>query len=249
MNDNWLLRYRVAEAAASRIIALPHAGAGPAIFRPIVGLLPPRIELVCVQLPGHGARLSEPPFTQSAALIAALAPIVAESIDRPYTLFGHSMGAFVAFELCRALRRMGAPLPHRLIVSGRRPPNYPAPELNLHRLDDDSFVKELTSRYDGIPPVIRAEPELMALFLPVLKADFAVFETYQWSEEPPLPCRLALYGGEDDLQTAQMDGWAGLATGPVERRRFPGGHFYLMERPEAFADALTADAPPIGGCA
>ena len=157
-------------------------------------------------------------------------------------LFGHSMGAFLGFELCRALRRAGHALPCRLVVSGRRPPNHPAPELDLHRLPDDEFVHELTRRYDGIPAVIRGEPELMRIFLPVLKADFAVFETYRYSDEPPLDLPIAIWGGRDDPQTAQMDGWAGLASGPATRRLFDGGHFYLTERPERFARALAEEA-------
>lgn len=250
MNEDWLLRYRVVDDAACRIVALPHAGAGPAVLRPIVGLLPDHIELACVQLPGHGARLSEQPFTRSDALVKTLAPILAEATDRPYSLFGHSMGAFVAFELCRELRRIGAPLPHRLIASARRPPDYPAPEPDLHRLDDEGFLAELTRCYDGIPPVIRSEPQLMALFLPILKADFAVFETYRWYDEPPLPCHLSLYGGVDDIQTSQMDGWKRLVREQAVERRFPGGHFYLTEHPASFAAALVADAPPgaVTGC-
>jgi len=244
MNGEWLVRYRAFETAPTQIFALPHAGAGPAVFRPAAALLPNSVELLAIQLPGHGRRLSEPPFKRADALIACLAPVLAEAIDRPYVLFGHSMGAFVAFELCRALRRAGMPLPLRLIVSGRRPPNYPAPGPNLHRLPDDAFVRELTRHYDGIPPLIRNDAEMMALFLPVLKADFAVFETYRWYDEEPLACPISLYGGRDDPQTAQMDGWAGLAAGPTTRRLFPGGHFYLTERADAFAEALAADIIP-----
>lgn len=243
MTPDWLVSYRPDPTAATRIVAIPHAGAGPTVFRQAAALLPAGLELLAVELPGHGRRLSEPPFDRSAPLVAALLPAVADAVrGRDWMLFGHSMGAFLAFELCRALRRAGLALPRRLVVSGRRPPDYPAPELDLHRLPDDEFVHELTRRYDGIPAVIRGEPELMRLFLPVLKADFAVFETYRYVEEPPLDLPIAIWGGRDDPQTAQMDGWAGLASGPASRRLFDGGHFYLTDRPDRFARALAEEA-------
>ncbi|GHD52843.1 thioesterase [Thalassobaculum fulvum] len=247
MTSDWLVSYRptpsaASLAAATRIVALPHAGAGPTVFRQAAGLLPDDLELLAAELPGHGKRLSEPPHRRSETLIAALLPAVVAAVQgRDWVLFGHSMGAFLAHELCRALRRAGHALPRRLIVSGRRPPNYPAPELDLHKLPDADFVHELTRRYDGIPAVIRNEPELLQLFLPVLKADFEVFETYRFSDEPPLDLPIAIWGGRDDPQTAQMDGWADLAAGPASQRLFDGGHFYLTDRPERFARALAEE--------
>lgn len=244
LDSNWLVRYRPDPMADLRLFAFPHAGAGPAIFKPVADRLPPGIELIAVQLPGHGRRLSEAPFRSAAPLIATLAPLVASAIDRPYAMFGHSMGAFLVFELARALRRAGLPPPRHSLLSGRRPPNYPAPERNLHLLNDAAFVAELTRHYDGIPAAIRNEPELLSLFLPVLKADFAVFETYRFYAEPPLSGPLTLYGGSDDPQTAQMAGWADLFTGPARRRLFPGGHFYLMEDAPGIANALADDLAP-----
>jgi surfactin synthase thioesterase subunit len=242
MNSDWLVRYREVDAAPVRIFAFPHAGAGPAAFRALSDALPRSVEFVAAQLPGHGRRLAEPPFAAAAPLIAALAPVIAGAIDRPYCLFGHSMGAFVAYELARALHDHGLPPPLRLIVSGRRPPNHPAPSLNLHRLPDAAFVTELSRFYDGIPPAIRNDPELLALFLPVLKADFAVFETYHWLEPPPLPCALSIFGGRDDPQSAEMAGWAELVSGPVDRRLFDGGHFYPSENAAGLARALAEAA-------
>jgi surfactin synthase thioesterase subunit len=108
-------------------------------------------------------------------------------------------------------------------------------------LPDAAFVAELIRRYDAIPQVILDEPDLMALFLPMLKADFALFETHEHQKEPPLDCALAIYGGAADPQTAEMEGWAELIAGPCRRRRFPGGHFYLAERRAALAAALAED--------
>jgi surfactin synthase thioesterase subunit len=224
-----------------RLICLPHAGGGASGFHPFAALLPRDIEMLTVQLPGRESRLSEPPFRRMAPLIDALTEAVAPLLDRPYALFGHSMGALIAYELGRAFERERLPLPRTTIVSGRRAPTVPNTEAPLHRLPDDQFVEALVARYDAIPKVIRDEPELMALFLPVLKADFEVFETHHHAEVPPLECALAIYGGRADPQTRQMEGWADLYAGPCRTRLFDGGHFYLADQRRALAEALAED--------
>src|SRR5690348_7962101 len=160
-------------------------------------------------------------------LITALVDALADTLRQPYALFGHSLGALIAYELSRELRRRCLPLPRVLIVSGRRAPTVKPREPPLHGLPDDAFVAELIRRYDAIPQVILNEPDLMALFLPMLKADFALFETHEHQEARPLDCALAIYGGIADSQTAEMDDWAELVTGPCRRRHFQGGHFYF----------------------
>jgi medium-chain acyl-[acyl-carrier-protein] hydrolase len=207
-------------------------------------LLPETIELRAVQLPGRETRLTEPPFTRMPPLVGALAEALGDTLREPYALFGHSLGALIAFELARELRRRCLPLPRTLVVSGRRAPTVRPSEPPLHTLPDDAFVAELIRRYDAIPRVILNEPELMALFLRVLKADFALFETHEHQDEPQLDCALGIYGGIDDPQTKEMEGWAQLVTGPCRRRRFDGGHFYLAPhagRCAALATALAED--------
>jgi surfactin synthase thioesterase subunit len=204
-------------------------------------LLPRDIEMLTVQLPGRESRLSEPPFRRMAPLVDALTDAIAPLLDRPYALFGHSMGALIAYELGRTFERERLALPRTTIVSGRRAPTVPNTEAPLHRLPDDQFVEALVARYDAIPKVIRDEPELMALFMPVLKADFEVFETHHHAETSPLDCALAIYGGRDDPQTRQMEGWADLYAGPCRTRLFDGGHFYLADQRRALAEALAED--------
>ena len=225
-----------------RLICLPHAGGGASSFHALAALLPSDVEMLTVQLPGRESRLSEPPFRRMAPLIDALTGAVAPLLDRPYALFGHSMGALIAYELGRAFERQRLPLPRTTIVSGRRAPSVPNTEAPLHRLPDEQFVEALVARYDAIPKVIRDEPELMALFMPVLKADFEVFETHRCAETTPLDCALAIYGGRADPQTRQMEGWTDLYAGPCRTRLFDGGHFYLADQRRALAQALAEDA-------
>ncbi len=211
------------------------------MFHPLASLLPASVAMGAVQLPGREARLAEAPFTRMAPLIEAMADAVAPQLRQPTAFFGHSMGALLAFELARELVRRGQPAPVSLIVSGRRAPTFQGNEAPLHPLPDDAFVAELVRRYDAIPQAILAERDLMALFLPVLKADFAVFETHRHEDGPPLPCPIAIYGGDADPQTAEMEGWAALCAGPATRRVFPGGHFYLVPQRQAVATAIAED--------
>ncbi len=197
--------------------------------------------MMAVQLPGRETRLAEPPHQRMAPLVDALLHGVRDSLTRPYAMFGHSMGALIAFELARALRRQDLPMPQTIIVSGRRAPTVPNTDPPLHVLPDDKFVEALVRRYDAIPRLIRDEPELMALFVPVMKADFATFETHVHRDEPPLPCAVGIYGGRDDPQTLQMSGWADLFAGPVRTRVFDGGHFYLADQRNAVVAALAED--------
>ncbi|WP_159718318.1 thioesterase II family protein [Geminicoccus flavidas] len=230
-------------AASHRLYCLPHAGGGASMFVPLAARLPEPVELRAVLLPGRESRFRERPYDRMTALVTALADALAPELAPSYSLFGHSMGALVAFELARELRRRGLALPDALIASGRRAPDLVLDEPPLHLLPDQAFVAEIQARYGGIPQVILEEPELMELFLPTLKADFAMFETYRFVPEPPLPCRLAFYGGDQDPQSAppMSDGWSRLVSGPTRRRIFSGGHFYLAEQRDAVADALGAD--------
>jgi medium-chain acyl-[acyl-carrier-protein] hydrolase len=196
---------------------------------------------LAVQLPGRESRLSEPAFRRMEPLVDALMSGIRDTLAHPFALFGHSMGALVAFELSRALRRHGLPLPQTIVVSGRRAPTIPNTEPPLHGLSDPEFIRALVRRYDAIPRVISNEPDVMALFIPILKADFATFETHVYRHEPPLECALAMYGGRSDPQTGQMEGWAELCAGVRTTRLFDGGHFFIAEQRQAVAAALAQD--------
>ena len=128
----WLVRPIHRPDAAMRLICLPHAGGGASSFHPLAALLPRDIEMLTVQLPGRESRLSEPPFRRMAPLVDALTDAIAPLLDdKPYALFGHSMGALIAYELGRAFERERLPLPRTTIVSGRRAPSVPNTEAPL----------------------------------------------------------------------------------------------------------------------
>ena len=222
-----------------RLFCLPFAGGGSAAYRLWPRSLPDDLEVLAAQLPGHESRLAEPPLRSIHAMAEALRPAIEAEADLPYAIFGHSMGALVAFELAAALERDGARPPARLFVSARRAPDEPDPLPPAHALPEPAFLDELQRRYGAIPEAIRQEPELLALMLPVLRADICAVETYAPTPGAMIRCPVDVYGGVDDTHPApsQLSQWERVTAQPVRVRLFAGDHFYLAPQ----RDALTAD--------
>ncbi len=213
-------------------------------------MLPDWMEMVAVQLPNREGRLHESGSTRLNPIITALAAEIQPRLDRPYVLFGHSMGALICYELARMLRDRGAPGPLALILSGRQAPGVHHSEPPLHHLSDGEFVAAMQARFDAIPQVVLAQPELLRLLLPTLRRDIEAIETYQFQPGPPLVIPFFLYGGRADRQVtpASLEGWRDLTTGSTSLRLFPGGHFYLQEDRAPVIAALAEDLRPFTRC-
>lgn len=238
--QTWLVEPQPQPNATLRLFCFPYAGGGAAAFVPWRRLLPPTVALHVVQLPGRESRLREPAYRRMTPLVDALAPVLAPLLDRPYAFFGHSMGALVAFESARALRRRGAPLPVSLMVSGRRAPQLPDRASPLHPLDDAAFVQAMIQRYNGIPRLILDEPELMEIFLPILRADVELFESYVADDEAPLATPIVAFGGESDPHATldELRAWQEQSSAGFRLRSFPGDHFYLQPQREALVTEI-----------
>lgn len=224
----WLTCPRPNPAAAVRLFCFPYSGAAASIYYPWADQLPASIEVCPVQLPGHGTRLQEPLATRLAPQVEALAAGLAPAFDRPFAFFGHSMGALLSFELARYLRWQGRPGPTHLFVSGHGAPHLPDRNPPLHALPDDQFVVKLRE-LNGTPEEVLHHQELLQLLIPVLRADFAVCETYVYQPEPPLNCPISAYGGLGDgyVNREELAAWREQTTGSFSLRMFPGDHFYL----------------------
>jgi medium-chain acyl-[acyl-carrier-protein] hydrolase len=164
-------------------------------------------------------------------------------LDRPYALFGHSMGALVCFEAARLLRRLGARPPQALLLSGRRAPGIPERDPPVHALSDSDFVAAMCARYNGIPQIILEQPDMMRLLLPIMRSDIEAIETYDYGPERPLEMPVFIYGGREDPQVSaeNVEGWRTIAAGRFEQRLFPGGHFYLQDDRAPLIRAISAD--------
>ncbi len=234
------------EAAETLLFCFPFAGGTAAFYRPWMAPAAQRgLALLPVELPGHGLRRAEAPFTEARALVAALAPALRARLDRPFALFGHSLGALIAFETARLLRDRYALSPALLAVSGRQPPDRDIhPARRRHALPFPALCAALDG-LGGTAPEILAHPQLMRLVEPVLRADFAMTELHRHVPGTPLEApMLALTGTEDEeVSLEEMAGWSHQAGGSFRLATFPGTHFYLSEDPAAVLDAIVQALP------
>lgn len=227
---NSYLAYRIARPGAKmRLFCFPYAGGNAMLFRGWQRLFPDSIEICPLQYPGRGNRLREPPFTSVEPLVQDITQALVSLLDLPFAFFGHSMGAILAFEVTRELRKKRKPLPFHLFLSAVRAPQFRNADRHVYDLPELEFIEELR-RLNGTPPEVLENTELMALMLPMLRADFAVSQTYAYVEGGgPLSCALSVYGGTDDhsFSIAELEGWSGHTTGPFLLHMFQGDHFYL----------------------
>ena len=226
----WFTSQRPNPRARIRLFCFPYAGGGPAIYRLWPQSLPSLVEVCVAQLPGRGTRLRDQPFTSLDTLIEAAAEAIAPLLDKPFALFGHSMGAMISFELARRLREQGRPQPAHLFVSGRQAPQLPKQDPISHNLPEADLRRELL-RLNGTPKEVLEHPELMELMLPLLRADFSVVETYVYRPGVPLDCPLTAFGGlrDSEVSREQLDAWREQTTGEFALRMLPGDHFFLND--------------------
>lgn len=230
-------------AAKLRLFCFPYAGGGTLAFHSWPSLLPAEIELCAIKLPGREARLREAPYARLIPLVKILAETLTPYLDKPFAFYGHSMGAVIGFELIRQLRRQNAPTPTHLFVSGRNAPHMPDLFPPLHHLPDDEFLQKVQERYNSIPAVVWQNPELMQLFLPTLRADFTILETYPYKEERPLDTAISAFGGEQDRETNQegLAGWQDLTVNGFRLNMLPGDHFFIQAERESLLQAFITD--------
>lgn len=240
--DPWIQRPRPHPGARLRLFLLPHAGGGASAFRGWADLFPPQVEVCPVQLPGRENRTREPAFDRVQPLVEALAGVLAGWRDLPYAVFGHSNGALLAFELARHAERTGAPAPVHLFASGRRAPDLPSRQRDVHALPDDEMMAELRT-LGGIPEALLEHPELLQLLLPVMRADLAITETYVPTPGATIAAPITVYTSTDDVKVNadEAGAWERHTTAGFRVRTFPGDHFYLFARRDAVIQALADD--------
>jgi medium-chain acyl-[acyl-carrier-protein] hydrolase len=223
-----------------RLFCFPFGGAGSSIYRDWQHALPKSIEVCPVQPPGREERLSEKPFTALAPLVDELGKALEPYLDRPFAFFGHSMGALISFELARHLRNFNRPLPTHLFISGR-----PAPQISLTKpstfdLPDADFIEELR-QIQGTPESVLQNPELMALFLPLLRADFELCQNYHYNHELPLKCQFFVFGGltDPDISQESLVAWRTQTTYPMKLQMFPGDHFFILNAQQSILKIIS----------
>lgn len=233
MTDSlWFVRFRPVTSPELRWYTFAHAGGAASAFRPLTMALPPTVEVCAIQAPGRWNRAKEPPTRRVHEQVEALWSTFVASLDgAPFALWGHSLGALVAFELARKLQREGKPAPRLLLASARRAPTLLPLGEPVSHLPDPAFVDAIDARYGGISPVIRSDPEMLALTLPALRADMEMYETYRCDPGPPLSCPITvLYGANDPITSADtIEPWRAQTSATFTATTRPGGHFFPFD--------------------
>jgi surfactin synthase thioesterase subunit len=225
-DDLWCRRYRPSRTAAARLVCLPHAGGSASFFLPVSSALSPAVDILAIQYPGRQDRRAEPPIDDMAVLADRIHDILRRQPEMPLTLFGHSMGAVLAFEVTRRLEASGAG-PVRMFASGRRGPSTYRDE-SVHRRGDEGILAELRSM-NGTASSVLGDEDMMRAALPALRADYRATETYSCAPEITVNCPISVLVGSDDPKTTldEANVWAQHTTGSFDLQVFPGGHFFL----------------------
>ena len=223
-----LAGHKLNPRAILRLFCFPYGGSAARAYRPWTQGLPPGIDVCAIQLPGRGNRLREPPIAKMSQAVELVGKEIVTLLDRPYAFFGHSMGAILAFEVARLLRRSGHQSPTHLFVSGHQAPQIPNTEPFTYNLPDAEFIEEL-QRLNGTPLEVLEHPDMMRMMLPLLRADFESIQTYSYKHEPPLECPITALGGllDPEISRETLEPWREQTVAAFNLQMFPGDHFFL----------------------
>ncbi len=241
-HNPWIVKSAIKHRSKVKLFLLPYAGGSSVAYRHWGRYLPDSVESIAVEIPGRGQRLMEPLITHLPELVEQIARNIRDELDRPFALFGHSMGATLAFELSHYLNRNFNTDPQYLFLSGRSAPHLNDREEPIHQLPDDAFWEKIKS-FEGTPAEVLQHKELMELLLPIIRADFKMVETYHYENKAPFSIPVTVFGGLQDVSTPRphLEAWQSYTTGRFAIRMFPGGHFYLQQQTTAVLEQLVRD--------
>lgn len=237
MNSQWFVIPKRVYAPRIRLICLPYAGGGVGTYQSWAAQLPDGVELVAVQPPGRGSFMGTPAYNNMSLLVNALFDAISPMLDRPFILFGHSLGSRIAFELLRQLQCRNQRLPELFIASGSNSPDTARAKPSTFQLSDEQFINEL-QRMNGTPTEVLENRELMSILLPLLRADFQLAETYRFTGDIKFPLEVHVLGGQEDMDVplANLSNWGHFFSKKVYVHAFAGGHFFIeTQRSEVIA--------------
>ena len=225
----WVVEPAADNNAQVRLVCVPHAGGGAATFHSWREVLRPEIAVCGIQLPGRENRLRESPVRRLRDVVVPIVDALSSLDDRTCVLFGHSMGAIIAFEVARHLERAGRSGPAALLVSGRCAPHLLSRAPHVAHLPSSQLLSRIAQLYGGIPEVLLNDPQMAAMMERVLRADLAILEQYEYVPGEMLQCPVIAFGGLDDLWATsdELDAWRQHTRGNFSRVQFRGDHFYF----------------------
>lgn len=230
--SRWLPSLARAEPGALPLFCLPHAGGGASAFRGWAGRIP-GVAVLPIQPPGRETRLRETPFQRMEPLAAELAGVLtAVAGTAPYAVYGHSLGALVAFETLREIRRCGGTSPVHLFVSGCMAPQCACDDGEpIATAPLETLVRKLRE-LGGTPDWLLDDPSVLEMIVPPIRADFAVKESYAYYPEPPLavPVTVLASSGDPRAPHGRQDRWRDQTTAAFRLHTLAGGHFAVFEQ-------------------
>ena len=240
MNSRWFTTFSPVDNPQLVLLCFHYAGGSSNLFRSWQASLPSSVQVVGVEFPGHGKRLSEPRVNDLQTLVQQIAVELSHTMDKPYAFFGHSMGALLGFELVRFAAYHALSRPRHLFVSAHKAPHLPREQEPLHILPEPEFVSRL-AELNGTPPAVLENPELRELFLPIIRSDFQICETYDYVPALPLDCPLTIFGGRDDeeVDADSLKAWEQHSSQPADLYLCEGDHFFIHHAEETLLPILS----------
>jgi len=238
--DEWIRSSPQGASAGTRLICFPHAAGAASFYRPWAPGLGPGIEQLIVQYPGREDRIRESCIVDMAEMADRVAEAITPALDQPVALFGHSMGAAIAYEVTQRIEDQRPGSITSLLVSACRVAGQRR-RMSAHLLDDDALAVHLRS-LGGMKEIVFRYPELLSIVLRAARADYRLIETYAPSRVRCLKVPIFALGGDSDTHAAPGDlaRWAELTSGGFQQRTFSGGHFYLVNRRCEVVDAIRS---------
>lgn len=224
-----------------KLFCFPYAGASAMVYTKWKAHLAEGIELIPVELAGRGRYLGTPFYDSFEDMIEDVYCKIENKLDDgPYSIFGHSMGSWIAYDLAHKISELKRPEPEHIFFSGRRAPHIESRRMKYYELPDDEFLDEVY-RLGGTPKELLENKELLTMFLPVLRADFRLVDLYQYEERPgKLSCNISVLSGEEDaISLPDLRAWELHSSADCTVHMLPGGHFFINEHITRVTDIVN----------
>ena len=238
-NKIWFPYARIVGSAKYRLFCFPHAGGTASKYSSFFESFDKNFEIFAIQIPGRENRFREIPYTSIKLLCEEIFNVLVQLSDKPFVFFGHSMGAVIAFELARLFHKSNLQLPKHLLLSSHRAPDIQLRHKPLYNLPEKELLEEL-SKLGGTAKELFLNSYLFRTFIPTIRADLSIAQTYVYEDEKPLPISISVFGGDNDMYVGSDDltGWQKQTTKSFTLNLFKGGHFYLYDNKYDFLSII-----------